>query len=53
MANINRKGAIQYVFKEKEVRRMRIPRNADKGSDLHGGRTAFVRGGFNEEADAL
>lgn len=39
--------------KKKDVRRMRIPRNADKRRNLHCGRAARVYGVFNETAYPL
>lgn len=43
-ADINRKGAIQYVYKKTDVRRLRIPRNADKRRNLPCRGTARVCG---------
>ena len=52
-ADINRKGAIQYVCEEKDVRRLRIPRNADKGRNLRCRGTARIYGRADKTADAV
>lgn len=52
-ADIKRKGVIQYVYKEKDVWRLRIPRKAYKRSNLRCRGTARIYGRADKIADAV
>ncbi|MPM60879.1 hypothetical protein SDC9_107733 [bioreactor metagenome] len=46
-------GLFNNVHKKKEMRGLRVSRQADEGSDLYGGSAAIIHGSAHESADAL